>query len=102
MPKLDTEWYACLNYTERCKMSLARALIMNPEVALFQRPFQHYPDFHDKTLMKVFKKHCKNRGFCLPKDDIGFRRPRTLFFSPESTKQAAQADVAWQMDTERK
>lgn len=35
-------WHEELTYSEKVKIHLARALIMNPEVMVLQRPLHHY------------------------------------------------------------
>mmetsp|Transcript_86481 Transcript_86481/g.192552 ORF Transcript_86481/g.192552 Transcript_86481/m.192552 type:complete len:91 (+) Transcript_86481:2-274(+) len=53
-------------------------------------------------VLAVIERHHKNRGLGLPEDSAMLRRPRTIFFSPETVDQAQHADVLWQLDTKRK
>jgi len=95
---LHHDWYDELTYTEKVKMHLARALIMNPEVLILQRPLHHYEKMHGLHVLKVIKEHSKNRGLFLPAASVSRRRPRTVFFSPDLVEQAREADVIWQLD----
>merc|ERR1711924_581334 len=85
-------------YTERVKIHLARAFIMNPEVMALQRPLYHFAKNTAEEMLKLIKKYVDNRGLCLPEDTVHKRCPRTVFFSPETKEQAKMADVVWQID----
>lgn len=90
-------WGKKLNYVEIAKIHLARALIVNPEVLILQRPLIHFDDDEADRVRKVLFHHIRNRGLCLPKETAARRRPRTLFFSPSSEREATQADVLWEV-----
>merc|ERR1712187_935736 len=65
-----------LSNTEVAKLHLARALIMNPEILILQRPLSYHdhPDECKKILDTIIE-HNKNRGVELPKDTVHRRRP---------------------------
>lgn len=88
-------WLDGLTYTEKVKLHLSRALIMNPEVIVLQRPLHHYDYKTSKLVMDVLKAHVRERGLGLPEEGRPHRRPRTCFFTVEDVSQAEQADVAW-------
>lgn len=88
-------WLDGLTYTEKVKLHLSRALIMNPEVIVLQRPLHHYDYNTSKLVMDVLKAHVRERGLGLPEEGRPHRRPRTCFFTVEDVSQAEQADVAW-------
>eukprot|EP00930_Biecheleria_cincta_P047101 TRINITY_DN32589_c0_g1_i1.p1 TRINITY_DN32589_c0_g1~~TRINITY_DN32589_c0_g1_i1.p1 ORF type:complete len:827 (-),score=142.55 TRINITY_DN32589_c0_g1_i1:24-2504(-) len=92
------QWLTTITYSERVKICLARALIMNPEILILYRPFHHFDASTSTHLLQVIKKHHSNRGLCLPTESANARRPRSIFFSPETLDQAAEADVLWQID----
>eukprot|EP00928_Gymnodinium_smaydae_P006106 TRINITY_DN12127_c0_g2_i4.p1 TRINITY_DN12127_c0_g2~~TRINITY_DN12127_c0_g2_i4.p1 ORF type:complete len:235 (-),score=26.38 TRINITY_DN12127_c0_g2_i4:24-728(-) len=97
--KLSTlEWHERLTYTEKVMMHLARAFIMNPEVMVLQRPLHHFNRDIGAFMLKIHKEHVDNRGLCLPSAGMKRRRPRGVFFSPETKDQGAQADVIWQIN----
>jgi len=88
-------WLDGLTYTEKVKLHLARALIMNPEVIVLQRPLHHYDSKTSQLVMNVLKAHVRERGLGLPEEGRPHRRPRTCFFTIEDASQAEQADVSW-------
>uniref|UniRef100_A0A7S2KED4 ABC transporter domain-containing protein n=1 Tax=Zooxanthella nutricula TaxID=1333877 RepID=A0A7S2KED4_9DINO len=94
----DFSWQERLSFTEQVKLCLARALLMNPEVLVLHRPFHNYDAPAQKLVARVLRDHMANRGLCLPAETWAERRPRTLFFTPESVVQAQLADVIWQID----
>eukprot|EP00933_Yihiella_yeosuensis_P030207 TRINITY_DN23859_c0_g2_i1.p1 TRINITY_DN23859_c0_g2~~TRINITY_DN23859_c0_g2_i1.p1 ORF type:complete len:341 (+),score=30.72 TRINITY_DN23859_c0_g2_i1:140-1024(+) len=96
------EWISKLTYTDMVRISLARALIMNPEVLVLHRPFHHYDAETANYVLQVIKQHHRNRGLCMSEREAVNRRPRTTFLIPESVDQAKQADVIWQIDSARK
>mmetsp|Transcript_39292 Transcript_39292/g.87824 ORF Transcript_39292/g.87824 Transcript_39292/m.87824 type:complete len:822 (-) Transcript_39292:77-2542(-) len=91
-------WQEPLTYTEKVKISLARALIMNPDVLVLHRPFHHFDIGTADDVLQVIKEHHENRGLCLPVEDKTGRRPRCVVFSPETVAQAVQAHMLWQID----
>ncbi|CAJ1425225.1 unnamed protein product, partial [Effrenium voratum] len=91
-------WMEPLTYTEKVKVSLARALIMNPDLLVLHRPFHHFDLATADDVLAVIKAHHANRGACLPVDDKNSRRPRCVVFSPETVEQARQAHILWQID----
>jgi len=93
-----TPWYAKLTHTEKVKVHLARALIMNPEVIVCHRPFAHFSVEKGKIMLNALKEHVENRGLMLPIENRFRRRPRTGFYIPESVAQAKAANVVWQVD----
>eukprot|EP00747_Dinoflagellata_sp_TGD_P075084 gnl/TRDRNA2_/TRDRNA2_158591_c0_seq1.p1 gnl/TRDRNA2_/TRDRNA2_158591_c0~~gnl/TRDRNA2_/TRDRNA2_158591_c0_seq1.p1 ORF type:complete len:914 (+),score=138.86 gnl/TRDRNA2_/TRDRNA2_158591_c0_seq1:97-2838(+) len=94
-------WHERLTYTEKTKIHLARALIMNPEVMVAQRPLLHYSPETSEHILNVLRVHVKNRGVCLPEEQCRNRRPRTCFFTPETIDQAKEAEHIWQVDPDK-
>lgn len=95
-------WLTQLTYTERVKIHLARALIMNPEVLVLQRPLHHYDTATRMAVLDVLKLNVSNRGVGMPQATASRRRPRTVFFTPEAVEEAEEADDVWQIDMDRK
>lgn len=95
-------WQDKLSYTEKVKLHLARALIMNPEVMVLQRPLHHFDADTGMRIFHLLKHHTHNRGLLLPESSSRRRRPRTCFFAPETAAQAKDADVVWQIDDQIK
>jgi len=93
-----TNWRASsLPYNERAKMCLARALIMNPEVLLLQRPLSHFNDNVRDAVMAVITEHCRQRGFGMPHEDWEYRRPRTVVFTAATYNELTLADCIWEV-----
>lgn len=46
-------WLDGLTYTEKVKLHLSRALIMNPEVIVLQRPLHHYDSWSCSICSRV-------------------------------------------------
>lgn len=88
-------WQESLTYTEKVKLHLARALIMNPEVLVLQRPLHHYDVPTSKLVLQTLKACIENRGLFLPEKRKDHRRPRTCFFTVEDDSQAQMADCIW-------
>jgi ATPase subunit of ABC transporter with duplicated ATPase domains len=93
----EKTWHSRVTYTDRVKISLARAFIMNPEMLVCSRPYHHFDPTSAKVIEKVLMKHHDNRGLGMDKESVFRRRPRSLFFTPETAEQASPADVIWQM-----
>lgn len=93
-----TNWRASsLPYNERAKMCLARALIMNPEVLVLQRPLSHFHDTVRDAVMAVITEHCRQRGFGMPHEDWEYRRPRTVVFTAATYNELTLADCIWEV-----
>jgi len=81
------------------KIHLARALIMNPEVMVLQRPLSFYDQLSSSRLdiLNLIKEYVANRGIGLPTESVWSRRPRTVFFTAETMEEAQEADVIWNL-----
>lgn len=94
----DAGWQDALTYTEIVKVHVARAFIMNAEVMVLQRPLHHFEATAAELILSMLKRHVLERGLCMQQGNaMRHRRPRTVFFSPETVPQARQADVIWQI-----
>ncbi|OLQ00893.1 Aliphatic sulfonates import ATP-binding protein SsuB 2 [Symbiodinium microadriaticum] len=89
----DNKWMDGITYTEKVKINLARAMIMNPEVMVAQRPLHHYDAKTAVQMTKLLRAHVEERGLVLPEDQRIHRRPRTCFFTLENAEQANDADM---------
>ena len=89
----DNSWMESVTYTEKVKLCLARALIMNPEVMVLQRPLHHYNATTAVAMLKLLRAHVEERGLALPEERRTHRRPRTAFFTMENPAQAEAADM---------
>jgi hypothetical protein len=95
-------WFEKLNYSEKAKIHLARAFIMNPEVIVMHRPLYHFDDVVGRCMLGLVRQHHRNRGLCMPTATMSRRRPRTVFMTTEAEWQEGAADVTWHLDVKEK
>lgn len=99
----NNSWQTQLTYTDQVRLHIARALVMNPEVMVLQRPLFHFNQEEADNLMMLLQEHCKNRGLGMPPESVSLRRPRTVFLSVDNEEEAERADVIWRTkDTDEK
>jgi len=89
-----------LRATQKACIHLARAFIMNPELLVLHRPFMYYPkdsgaDHSYAHIMDALLEHRDNRGFKMPAESLSERRPRTVFYSPDTRDEEILADNCW-------
>lgn len=97
----DTSWQEQLTYTERAKLHLARAFVVNPEILVLDRPLHHYHSSMASHILSALRTYVEQRGFCVPCLKDHHRRPRTVFFSPENREQAGLADFIWDLSVNK-
>ncbi|CAE7242184.1 Abcb7 [Symbiodinium necroappetens] len=90
-------WIGSMTYSEKVKIHLARAFIMNPEVMVLQRPLHHYDAPTAAIILGLLQAHVRERGLGFPAKDREHRRPRTVFFTVEEKSQAEASDVIWRI-----
>lgn len=78
------QWCERLSDSAMQRLSLARALVMNPEVLVVHKPSAPFAPACVQNVLKMLQKHVRQRGICLPESEMKFRRPRTLFFTTTS------------------
>jgi ABC-type cobalamin/Fe3+-siderophores transport system ATPase subunit len=96
------QWFDKLNYTEKVKLHLARALIMNAELTVLHRPLYHFNEKFGKKVMALIKQHHNNRGLCMPVTTMNRRRPRTVFLTVDDEWEENVADIIWRLDPKTK
>lgn len=102
MRKELAQWFDKLNYTEKVKLHLARAFIMNPELMVIHRPLYHFNDTEAQKIMRIVKMHHNNRGMCMPTTTMHRRRPRTVFMSCDNEWEENVADIIWRLNSKSK
>jgi len=90
-------WANDLSYSEKCKLHVARALIMNPEVMVMQRPLYHYGVRDSKKILQAIRDHVDCRGLEMPLAGRSKRRPRTVIFSTETDAECKICDAVWEL-----
>merc|ERR1712050_507010 len=95
-------WTKKLSSHEEAKIHLARALVMNPEVLVLHRPTLNYDHGTALKIMMFIRKNVDNRGFKVPEETRGRRRPRTCFYTPtgENEEGIREADILWNVTEE--
>jgi len=94
----DFSWHDRVGSAEMAKISIARAMIVNPDVMLLHSPLQCYNRLAQDEILAAVRKHVANRGLSRPEDTVGLRGPRTVFFTPESADQAKMGDIVLQIN----
>ncbi|CAJ1328439.1 unnamed protein product [Effrenium voratum] len=89
-------WRSSLSFQERAKLHLARALIMNPEILILEKPLMNLDDKESETVMAVLREFVSNRGVALDLETLEYRRPRTCFYSAERRTMNTKTDVVWE------
>merc|ERR1719181_2132692 len=85
----------------KLKLSIARALIANPEILLLERTIQGLNEECAMQVLDVLRQHVDDKGLCKPEGKTR-RRPRDVFFSTEYRALAAKADAIIEIDPKNK
>merc|ERR1740138_1894761 len=73
-------------------LSIARALVMNPEVLVMIKPLGHFNDWLAGRVFALLREFVDKRGVEQPADEFLSRRPRTCFFTTANTKRWTMVD----------
>jgi ABC-type transport system involved in cytochrome bd biosynthesis fused ATPase/permease subunit len=95
-------WEQTLTRSHKMKLHLARALIANPEVMILERTMQGFNEEVANDVLDMLQKHVEERGLALPHEGRASRRPRSVFFTTDSTAQAMKADTILQLNPVKK
>ena len=90
-------WQESLSFQEKAKLHIARALIMNPEILILEKPLMNFDDYEANLVMDVLHEHIANRGVELSVQTRNRRRPRTCFYSAEHVSKTDRPDVVWKL-----
>mmetsp|Transcript_9467 Transcript_9467/g.27357 ORF Transcript_9467/g.27357 Transcript_9467/m.27357 type:complete len:808 (-) Transcript_9467:70-2493(-) len=75
------DWNSSLSMTHRHLLSLARALIANPDLLCIGKYLQQFDTFTTKKLLSVFRDYVNERGLCQDPEQKHRRRPRTVIIA---------------------
>lgn len=95
-------WVDHINGSEKAKLSLARALIANPEVLVLHMPFMNYDKAMTKQVKEVLKTHRDKRGIGQNEAELEMRRPRSVFWSVNNPEENEGAEIIWTINAEAK
>ena len=87
-------WRNSLSFQEKAKLHMARALIMNPEILILEKPLMNLDEAESELLMTVLREFVTNRGVAMPLESRHLRRPRSCFFSAERPT-TTSVDAIW-------
>jgi len=93
----DTSWQKQLTGTEQSLLHIARALVMNPEVLVMQRPFHRFNGNIFTRVRSALIDHVHARGLFLPDEEKELRRPRTMLYSVDTQAELEGSDICWKM-----
>eukprot|EP00435_Cladocopium_sp_Y103_P041628 s1840_g11.t1 len=78
-----TGWRNSLSFQEKAKLHMARALIMNPEILILEKPLMNLDEAESERVMTVLREYVSNRGVAMSDESRDMRRPRTCIFTAE-------------------
>ena len=90
-------WQGTLSFQEKAKLHIARALVVNPEILILEKPLMNFDDKEYRLVQRSLREYVSNRGVALPVESRESRRPRTCFYSAER-EDTSQTDVVWKCD----
>mmetsp|Transcript_99142 Transcript_99142/g.280778 ORF Transcript_99142/g.280778 Transcript_99142/m.280778 type:complete len:871 (+) Transcript_99142:61-2673(+) len=97
----EEDWQCRLSNSDRSLISIARALIYNPEVLVMNRPTAPLADSTAERVFELLQEFVHNRGVELPPESASKRRPRTAFVSFVRMTGVRLADVVWSVEDGR-
>ncbi|CAK9073175.1 unnamed protein product [Durusdinium trenchii] len=93
-------WHNSLSFQEKAKLHMARALIMNPEILILEKPLMNVDERESENVMAVLREYVSNRGVAMPAEERDGRRPRTCFLSVERSTEIL-VDAIWEFKNGR-
>jgi len=93
-----SRWQRRLSASDRSLITVARALIYNPEVLVMNRPTSQLSEITAGKVYELLKEFVRNRGVELPVEGVAKRRPRTAFISFVRMTGVAIADIVWSVE----
>lgn len=94
----DLEWQRKLSASDRNLITIARALIYNPEVLVMNRPTAQLSESTAAKVFDLIQEFVSNRGVELPPKDAPKRRPRSAFVSFVRMSGVRIADRIWSIE----
>lgn len=93
--------FADFSQTDLARLSLARAMIMNPECLVMHMPLVSFSDTDAADMMSMIQRHASERGLAMPATERDLRRPRTVFMSSSALDRCKGADVVFEVSSEK-
>eukprot|EP00928_Gymnodinium_smaydae_P029614 TRINITY_DN22256_c0_g1_i1.p1 TRINITY_DN22256_c0_g1~~TRINITY_DN22256_c0_g1_i1.p1 ORF type:complete len:1018 (-),score=208.61 TRINITY_DN22256_c0_g1_i1:56-2692(-) len=98
MQTLKVQSLAQLSMSDKVRMHLARALVMNPEVLVLHKPMAHFDEEHRQHVMNLLRDYVDCRGVEKSPEEFAMRRPRTCIFSVSTHDVSEMADIILNVD----
>mmetsp|Transcript_57781 Transcript_57781/g.102560 ORF Transcript_57781/g.102560 Transcript_57781/m.102560 type:complete len:1023 (+) Transcript_57781:63-3131(+) len=95
---VSAKWWNEVTESDIKKIHIARALIMNAEVMVMQRPTLGMEESDRNMVVALIRQHVENRGLFLDPMTVHMRRPRTVFVSAVRPWGNEEIDVIWEVD----
>eukprot|EP00928_Gymnodinium_smaydae_P011913 TRINITY_DN14356_c0_g1_i2.p1 TRINITY_DN14356_c0_g1~~TRINITY_DN14356_c0_g1_i2.p1 ORF type:complete len:873 (-),score=191.78 TRINITY_DN14356_c0_g1_i2:103-2721(-) len=77
-------WLSLMSHSDFARLNLVRALIMNPELLVMQKPTIVFDESEQEAIIALIRRHVDERGIALGPGDRRHRRPRTVFYTASS------------------
>lgn len=94
------KWWQQMSATDWARVNLARALVVNPEVLVINRPAYHFAEEEADHVLEILAEHVKMRGIELD-EPPSKRRPRTCFYTSdapvEEAKKNSRDTLIWEV-----
>lgn len=90
-----TGWRNSLSFQEKAKLHMARALIMNPEILILEKPLMNLDEAESERVMTVLREYVSNRGVAMSSESRDMRRPRACVFTAERPT-TTLVDAVWE------
>merc|ERR1719183_2096300 len=88
-------WMDRLAHTSRCLLSLARALIANPELMCIHKPTMPYDEKLSYTVLDVLLQFVREKGLAQDLTKRHLRRPRTCIMTSSKLLFVNHADAVY-------
>lgn len=79
--KRHISWGDVLSHTEQCLLSLARALVANPELLCVHKPTMPFDEVQSQKVLRLFREFCDCNGVEMEPKTRHKRRPRTCIIT---------------------
>jgi len=94
-------WDEVLSLTERHLLSIARALISNPEVLCIHKPTLPFDGSTSLLVLDMLKEFVEERGVFMDRMTYHERRPRTCIITASRVQALDMADAVYHVNAER-
>jgi ABC-type multidrug transport system fused ATPase/permease subunit len=91
------DWNQILGITERVSLTLARALIANPEILIVHKPTVYLNDEAADNTFRCLNDFIIQRGLCMDRTKIMYRRPRTCLITTARPMGVEVADIVFRV-----